>query len=329
MPFIQTNQQWHFSSELELEEVVWRNLPALLNVNPLCRQFSVDGNVCDLLAVNSVGELVIIELKNSEDRYVVQQLTRYYDALKHTDDLPFPAATIHPQLIAIAPSFHSDTFIDCRYSTLEVELLTFHLSALADDLTLTLRDASGANVSTLRLPKALGVAQPGVALPEPPRKLLNWLSNSTAQEYDWVMQMRKQMLSFDPRMKEVTTSTSIFYGRGKTKACCELRKESRGHSGHRAITYFLWLPHPEYRPHVVRMMVNFNLQKQQIRQLLYCRTSYRTSESWNFPDRPNIMGVMCSRPRFKEHYLPLLNAEDTISSTDIMSLALRTWHRRI
>lgn len=82
MTFIQINQEWHFSSELELEEIVWRNLPALLNVSPLRRQFSADGNVCDLLAVNSAGELVIVELKNSEDRYVVQQLTRYYDSLK-------------------------------------------------------------------------------------------------------------------------------------------------------------------------------------------------------------------------------------------------------
>lgn len=327
MTFIQTGQQWYFSSELELEEVVWRNLPALLNVKPLCRQFSVEGNVCDLLAVDSAGELVIIELKNSEDRYIVPQLTRYYDALKHTDDLPF--TTSHPRLIGIAPSFHRDTFTDCRYSTLEVELLTFHLAARADDLTLTLRDVSGANISTLPLPQALSAAPPEVALPEPPRKLLNWLSNSSAQEYDWVMQMRKQLLSFDPRMKEVTTSTSFFYGRGKTKACCELRKESRDPSGRRAITSFLWLPHPGYRPHVVRMLVNFNLQQHQIRQLLYCRYSYRMSESWNFPDRPNIMGVMRRSPRFKEHYLPLLNAEDSINSTDIVALALRTWHRRL
>ena len=285
--------------------------------------------MCDLLAVNRAGELVIIELKNSEDRYIVQQLTRYYDALRHTDELPFTADASHPHLIAIAPSFHSDTLIDCRYSTLEVALLTFRLSASADNLTLTLHDASGTKVSALPLPKALSAAQPEIALPEPPRKLLNWLSHSTAEEYDWVMQMRKQLLSFDPRMKEMATSTSLFYGRGKTKACCELRKESPGGSSHRAIAYFLWLPHPEYRPHVVRMMVNFNLQQQQISQLLYCRSSYRASESWNFPDRPNIMGVMCGMPRFQEHYLPLLNANRSIRSPDIVELALRTWHSRL
>ena len=69
MSFIQTDRQWHFSSELELEKVVWRNLPALLNVKPLRRQFSVEGKVCDLLAVDSAGSLVIIELKNNPAKF--------------------------------------------------------------------------------------------------------------------------------------------------------------------------------------------------------------------------------------------------------------------
>ena len=329
MPFIQTAQQWHFSSELELEEVIWRNLPSLLDVEPLRRQFSVKGSVCDLLGVDRAGHLVVIELKNAEDRYLVQQLTRYYDALINENELPFTADTTTPRLIGIAPSFHTDTLIDCRYSTLNIELLTFRLVASAADITLSLHDIAGTEVSALSLPKALSVAQPDIEIPEPPRKLLNWLSHSSAAEYDWVMQMRKQLLNFDSRMKEVVTSTSLFYGRGKTKACCELRKESPSEPRSRAISYFLWLPHPEYRPHVVRMMVNFDLQQQQIRQLLYCRYSYRTSASWNFPDRPNIMGVRRGMPGFKEHYQPLLNAKQSISSAEIVDLALRTWHKRL
>ncbi|MEM6598440.1 MAG: endonuclease NucS domain-containing protein [Cyanobacteria bacterium P01_C01_bin.69] len=329
MSFIQTNQQWHFNSELELEETVWRNLPALLNIEPLSRQFSIAGKVCDLLAIDDTGRLVIIELKNTEDRYIVQQLTRYYDALKSEHELPFSADTTRPRLVGIAPNFHRDTLIDCHYSTLSLELLTFHLNASADDIKLTLRDTSNTQVSALLLPNALSIAQSEIEIPEPPRKLLNWLSRSSEKEYDWVMRLRRQLLSFDPRMKEVVTSTSIFYGRGKTKACCELRKTRPNKVRNRAITYFLWLPHPEYSPHTVRMMVCFNLQQQQIRQLIYCRTSYRTSASWNFPDRPNIMGVMRGMPRFKEHYRPLLNSKQSINSADIVDLALRTWHRKL
>ena len=329
MALIQIGQAWQFRTESDLEEVLWRNLPKLLNVEPLSRQFSVEGKVCDLLAVDSAGHLVIIELKNTEDRYIVQQLTRYCDALQSEQALPFTADTTQPRLIGIAPSFHNDTFIDCRYSTLDIELLTFRLAPSAEDITLTLHDVSATEISALQLPNALSITQPEIEIPEPPRKLLNWLSQSSAEEYDWVMQLRQQLLSFDPRMKEVVTSTSIFYGRGKTKACCELRKENQSEAGRRAIAYFLWLPHPEYRPHVVRMMVNFNLQQKQIRQLLYCRYSYRISDVWNFPDRPNIMGVLHGMPRFKEHYQPLLNARQSINSSDIVELALRTWHKRL
>ena len=111
----------------------------LLGVNPLCCQSSIDGKVCDLLAVDTADSLVIIELKNTENRYIVQQLTRYYDALKYAEALPFIVDASHPRLIAISPSFHTDTLIDCRYSTLDVELLTFRLAASGTaDLVLSL-----------------------------------------------------------------------------------------------------------------------------------------------------------------------------------------------
>ena len=331
MSLVQTNQQWQFSSELALEDIVWRNLPELLNVEPLRRQFSIDGKVCDILAVDSAGHLVIIELKNTEDRYIAQQLTRYYDAIANENELPFSADTAHPRLVGISPSYHHDTFTDCRYSTLDIELLHFRLTASAtEDITFSLYDVSDREVSTLRLPSVHNPDQPDRALPEPPRKLLNWLSHSTPAERDWVMQMRAQLLNFDPRMKEIVTATSIFYGRGKTKACCELRKERPAESKRlaKAIASFLWLPHPEYRTHVIRMMVNFNLEQQQIRQLLYSKASYQTKEMWIFPDRPNKMGVLHGMPRFKEHYLPLLNVNNSISAADIVALALRTWHKR-
>ncbi|PZO50726.1 MAG: hypothetical protein DCF15_15515 [Phormidesmis priestleyi] len=330
MAFIQAGQNWQFSTESDLEEVIWRNLPKLLNLRPLSRQFSISGKFCDILAIDESNQLVVIELKNTEDRYVVQQLVRYYNVIKAAETLPFKAAISEPRLLAIAPSFHADTLIDCQYSTLKVELITFALKTSKNgQLSLVLSDVAGSKLSALRLPKAPPATQPDISLPEAPRKLLNWLSHSSDAEYDWVMQMRKQLLSFDTRMKEIVTSTSIFYGRGKTKACCELRKERPIGGGNQAIAYFLWLPHPEYRPHVIRMMVNFNLQQQQIRHLLYCRHSYRISESWSFPSRPNIMGVMRGMPRFQEHYEPLLNAKRSIKSADIVELALRTWYKRL
>ncbi len=113
MTFIQARDTWQFGTEADLEEVIWRNLPELLSLKPVNRQFSIDGKFCDILAIAPSNRLVIIELKNTEDRYIVQQLTRYYHALKTADTLSFSANTDDPRLLAIAPSFHADTLIDC------------------------------------------------------------------------------------------------------------------------------------------------------------------------------------------------------------------------
>lgn len=62
---------------------------------------------------------MVLELKNGEDRYIVQQLTRYYDALR--EEKPFNEKIDYEQpivLIAITPSFHKDNFTDRKYHLL-------------------------------------------------------------------------------------------------------------------------------------------------------------------------------------------------------------------
>jgi RecB family endonuclease NucS len=67
---------YEFSSEYALEDLVWKNLEQLFQVKPIARQQPAKGEFCDILAVKN-KQLFIIELKNTEDRYIVQQLTRY------------------------------------------------------------------------------------------------------------------------------------------------------------------------------------------------------------------------------------------------------------
>ncbi|MEB3342565.1 hypothetical protein [Okeania sp.] len=50
----------------------------LFNLEPLKPQHIMMGEWCDILAILEVGKLARLELKNTEDRYVVQQLNRYY-----------------------------------------------------------------------------------------------------------------------------------------------------------------------------------------------------------------------------------------------------------
>jgi hypothetical protein len=120
---------WSFDSEIALEDFLWKNLFYLLDLVPFKRQFSIDGQVCDILALNYDNQLSILELKNTEDRYVVNQLTRYYAAL--IEQKPFHEQIDYSKpvrLIAVAPKFHKDNYSDQKYSLLDIELIRFELS---------------------------------------------------------------------------------------------------------------------------------------------------------------------------------------------------------
>ena len=74
---------WKFTSEEALEDYLYDSLNDILDLKPLSRQYSVDGQFCDIIAVDPSKRITILELKNTEDRYVVQQLSRYHYALTH------------------------------------------------------------------------------------------------------------------------------------------------------------------------------------------------------------------------------------------------------
>ena len=328
MAFIQAGQSWQFSTESDLEEVVWHNLPKLLNLRPLSRQFSISGKFCDILAVDDANQLVIIELKNTEDRYVVQQLVRYHDAISSAEVLPFEVETNEPRLVAIAPSFHADTLADCRYCTLKIALITFALkSSKNGQLSLVLSDAAGKKLSALPLPLALPATQPDISIPEPPRKLLNWLSHSHELEHAWILAMRRQLLGADPRMKEVVEPSTITYGKGKAKPCCELKKITDRYR-RKGVDCCLWLPDPENNPHVIKMLINFDLERRKVMGMQYGKSGYKSGSPWFFPKCIEWMKQI-GYHRALEQYQPFLESNMTISPTNIVSLAIQTWHNRL
>jgi Endonuclease NucS len=105
-------------------------LDRLLNLSPISRQYRIGTEICDILATDNQGKLTIIELKNTEDRYVVQQLTRYYHGLIESKPRLNGIDYRKPvKLVAVAPSFHLHNFIDKIYTTLNFEFFTFDLTA--------------------------------------------------------------------------------------------------------------------------------------------------------------------------------------------------------
>ncbi len=83
----------------------------------------------------------ILELKNTADRYLVQQLTRYYDRL--LQEKPFSDHVDYQKpikLVALAPSFHEHNFIDRKYLRLEIQSLKFELKQKDQKFLLLLED---------------------------------------------------------------------------------------------------------------------------------------------------------------------------------------------
>ena len=123
-------EHWEFVSEEALETLVWTNLGILLGLEPLKRQFIVNREICDVLGVSASKQLYILELKNTEDRYLVQQLTRYFDHIITERPLADQVDYSQPvRLIAIAPDFHDHNWIDRKYCNLEINFYQFRLQS--------------------------------------------------------------------------------------------------------------------------------------------------------------------------------------------------------
>ncbi|MEM1279131.1 MAG: recombinase RecB [Cyanobacteria bacterium P01_H01_bin.152] len=233
---------WEFASELALENVVWEHLEDLLQLQPFQRQYAVRGEVCDLLALNSDRQLSILELKNTEDRYIIQQLTRYYANL--IEEKPFPNSIDYEKpirLIAIAPTFHRHNQIDRQYSRLAFEFIEAKVTQTNQFYLELHREDSAMPLIKAELPVQEIELDPQPAdSPKIPKQLLEWLGACSAQDQHAILKVRQQMLSFHPRMRELVTKRSIQYGTGKTKLCaeiCFLRAQQHP-------VVFLWLPLP-------------------------------------------------------------------------------------
>ena len=229
---------WQFDSELSLETFVNAHLLRLLDLNPLARQFFIDSQVCDLLAVSPQTQLVILELKNTEDRYIVQQLTRYYNAI--VAHKPFAGQVDYSlpiRLVAIAPSFHTHNFIDRQYSQLLFEFFTFQVQSQSEQLQFCLSQPDGSLSRCLDIPIAfhttlLNTALPAPVsldgkLPPPPKSLRRLVDNLASAEQDYVLHLRQHILEFSDHMQEVGRTTSTQYGLRKendlykTKLCAQ------------------------------------------------------------------------------------------------------------
>jgi RecB family endonuclease NucS len=241
-----TGEGWEFASETALEDFIWENLQQLLSFTPLKRQYAAKGEFCDILALNESKQLVILELKNAEDRYVIQQLTRYYDNL--LDERPFAEQIDYHQpvkLIAAAPSFHRHNLIDCKYNLLTIDLLQIQVFKDNQQFQLCLQDISTNQTWSIPISyQELNFSSTKHDISETPQLLLDWLGACSAEEQQAILKLREKILSFDERIKEqIEGRNTIRYGKGKSKPVAEFCYQRASHKP----VVFLWLPTPNSR----------------------------------------------------------------------------------
>ncbi|OCQ90320.1 endonuclease NucS [Limnothrix sp. PR1529] len=356
---IEKDGQWQFESEATFERLLWQNLEEWLNFQPLARQLRMCGEPCDIIARSPKGKPVILELKNEEDRYVVQQLTRYYhNFLEERPDLPDLDTSKSPRLVAITPSLHRHNFIDRLYHRLTVELWTFHIRKQHDQFLLELvswetPDAKS-TIQTIDLTPHIQL--PTAAEPDPLSQLdKNWksiLSKRSEIDQKNLLAIRDYILSFSPKLGEVVTPSTATYGqmRSKTNLC---------ESEERLLARFEQLPLDKaprlflYLPSIVKLSVNIVkveilLQKDNseysLRSLVHslrmpnkCRKQYIYMMMKSTTDQSKSYGLYEVTPTgYLEFYQSLYEKkfwkphwDDQFSSLeDLLDLAILDWQRR-
>ncbi|GAB4211650.1 MAG: hypothetical protein OHK0012_04500 [Synechococcales cyanobacterium] len=339
---------WDFDTEFSLEEFLWASLESLLNLKPLARQHSTESQICDILATTSDRQLVVLELKNVEDRYVVPQLTRYYSSL--LKERPFPDQVDYSlpiRLIAIAPSFHAHNYVDREHSQLDFEFWIFRIDGPEIPQTFCLNMINSEVSFSAEIPiifhglihKEIEGNETPIAsirvIGRPPKSLRESLEKLDLEKQEYLLTIRRRILESDERMAELGLSVRTQYGLKKgdngipdNRVCAEiLQKRISRDPG-----LYLRLPYPKGGFSWNKKLSDFGTWDKRMSMAniplfprdwekgdnvsFFLGKSY-TSPSHNYVFNTKLYSQICSR---------LLDTPIKLETTeDLIDLAVREW----
>ncbi len=327
---------WEFANETALEDFIWDNLTAIFNLIPLERQRRINGERCDIISVSQNKQLVILELKNSQDRGIVQQLTRYYANLAKNKlfdvdyDLPV-------KLIAITPSFHPHNYIDREYSKLNFDFIEFKLITKRDsELYLHLNNVDTKQTWEAQIAYSLErVHNIKDHLPPVPSFLAKMIEPCSPEQQQIILQVRERILCFHERIQEIKGANFVQYGRGKTKICAEIRANTsdiRNMNFNLPVLY-LYLPIPDRRTSCTLSNDGSNkLNRHPLGRMQICSSN----EDWRtlFPDflvasyiPPGKRSAIGSYKM--NSFAPFVVDKSDCNLSTLVDLALQSWLNKI
>ncbi len=325
-----TGSGWEFANEEALEDFVEVHLQSLLGLTVIKRQFTVNEQRCDIIAVDENKRLVVLELKNGEDRYVVQQLTRYYDAL--LEHQPFADRVDYDlpvRLIAIAPKFHKDNFTDRKYHGLFFQFLQFAIVLFEDNLNLQLKDVDNEQMSQVEIKYQPRESTDNI--PSPPREFRNLIKNFIDDEQQLIWRIREKILRFDTRMQEIICSKSISYGKGKSKLCAQICVDRRAGEGYIRPALMLWLPLSPWTDNCNRVgrMAIYNRKKNDALSLSKI-DEYSYLRHWPVGSRYSASDWQAQTWDLKHYVTEITKQKNEFNFLDLLiNLSLEKWLQRL
>ncbi|PIG94165.1 endonuclease NucS domain-containing protein [Gloeocapsopsis sp. IPPAS B-1203] len=232
-----------FQSEIDLENYIESIFQKIFSDLVLIRrQYTIKAQRCDLLCCNKLSKQpVIIELKNEEDRNIVSQLTRYRKVVLLNK--PFAEQidySLPVKLVAIAPTFHEDSYCDKESSKFENDFYFWEFSIEVHN-----------NLGQFKLrEQTYNIPYPIYGLPNSipnselrnhlPAFTSNFLGKLPRNYHDSFIALRTLLIS-QPKIKEMVSSSynKLLYGTGEGesyKKLAEITNTSKG------VFLFLWLP---------------------------------------------------------------------------------------
>jgi hypothetical protein len=232
-----------FDSEQYLELFFWNIVLPKVGLKPLARQHSCLHGICDILAITQNRQLVIIELKNTKDTNIIEQLTNYFDAI--IQEKPFSENIDYTKsilLYAVSPSYGSRTKSVLKYHKLNFSVLTYQIQVIEHKCQFQLSNwLTQERIAAIEIEK-IDLSIQRNEVPKPSAGFTRLLSKSSPEEVDLLIQMRNRIYHFSHQNNyKITESTQGFwtrFQRTKNFPIIEIGFMPK----HKSLQVYLWLP---------------------------------------------------------------------------------------
>ena len=139
-------------------------------------------------------QLIIIELKNTQDNHVIEQITKYFDAL--IDEKPSSEQVDYAQpidLYTVCPDYAESTTTILKYHQLNFDVLGYRIESTDQDSKFILFNwLSNEIVTEIAISLAEKIPTE-LNLPDPPKSFVDLIGKCSEQQRQWAIQIRDQI----------------------------------------------------------------------------------------------------------------------------------------